>query len=75
MLITQAPGAQVEAFRFAVDVNGGRMYIGRPAAVGMTLGMADIMTELRCFTAQIALQFSWSPWIFLPEAIANSANT
>jgi hypothetical protein len=74
MLVAQAPGAQVEMFYLAVDINGSRVYIRRPAAVGMTLGMADIMTELRCFTAQIALQFSYSPWI-LPEAIANSANT
>jgi hypothetical protein len=51
MLTSQAPGAQVEAFGFAVDINGGRMYIRRPAAVGVTLGMADIMPELRCFTA------------------------
>jgi hypothetical protein len=51
MLIAQAPGTQIEAFGFAVDVNGNRMYIGRPAAVGVTLGMADVMTELRSLTA------------------------
>ena len=51
MLITQAPGTQVEAYGFTVDVNGGRMYVRRPAAVGVTLGMTDIMTELRSLTA------------------------
>jgi hypothetical protein len=51
MLIAQAPGAQVEAFGFAVDKNGGGMYIRRPAAVGVTLGVANIMPELRRFAA------------------------
>jgi hypothetical protein len=64
MLIAQAPGTEVETFGFTVDINGGRMYIRRPATVGVTLGMADIMPELRCFTAQITLQFSGSPSLF-----------
>jgi hypothetical protein len=51
VLIAQAPGAQVEAFGLAIDVNGGGVYIRRPAAVGVTLGVANVMTELRCFTA------------------------
>ena len=51
MLVTQATGTQVQAFCLAVDVDSSGMYIRRPAAVGVTLGMADIMTELRRFTA------------------------
>jgi hypothetical protein len=51
MLVAQAPGAQVEMFYLAVDINGSRVYIRRPAAVGMTLGVAYIMTELRRLAA------------------------
>jgi hypothetical protein len=51
MLITQAPGAKVKAFGFSVNIDGGGVYIRRPATVGMTLGMADVMTELRRFAA------------------------
>jgi hypothetical protein len=58
MLRAQAPGAQVEVPGLAVDIDGRGVNIGRPAPVGMALGMADVMTEKRCFTAQIALQFT-----------------
>ena len=51
ILGTQAPGAQVKVFRLPADKNSGGMYVGRPAPVGMAFGMADIMTELRGFTA------------------------
>ena len=47
----QAPGAQVKAFWLSVNDNGSRVYIGYPAAVGVALGMADIMTELGRFPA------------------------
>jgi hypothetical protein len=57
MLGTQAPRAQVEALLLPVDSECNRMYIGNPAPVGPALGMADIMTKKRRFTAQIALQF------------------
>ena len=46
VLCSQAPGAQVEAFLLTVYNNIGRVYIGHPAAVGMPLGVADVMTEL-----------------------------
>jgi len=51
ILCAQAPGAQVKMLCFAIDVYSGRVDIRRPAAVGMALGVADIMTELRCFIA------------------------
>ncbi len=47
MLGAQASGAQVEALRLTVNQDGGRVNIGQPATVGMSLGMADIMAELR----------------------------
>jgi hypothetical protein len=51
MLRAQAPGAQVEMPGFAVDIYRGGVYIGDPTPVGMALGVADVMTEKRCFTA------------------------
>jgi len=47
MLSTQAPGAQVKPFWLAIYNNGGGMNVGYPAAVGVALGVADIMTKLR----------------------------
>ncbi len=50
MLGAKTPGAQVYPFLLSVNDDGGRVDIGYPAAVGMPLGMAHIMTELCCFT-------------------------
>jgi hypothetical protein len=61
MLGTQATGANVDVFSFAVDVDSGRVDIGRPAPVGATFGVANMMAELRCFTANITLQFLLTP--------------
>ncbi len=47
MLRAQAPGAQVEPFRLSLDGDGGRVNIRQPAAVGVALGVADVMTKLR----------------------------
>ena len=58
MLGAQASGAQVKAPGLTVNENRSRVDIGHPAAVGMPLGMADIVTELWRFTTQIALQYS-----------------
>ena len=60
VLGTQAPGAQVKALLLPVYSNSSRVYIGSPAPVGPALGVADIMTEKRRFTAQIAFQFRFS---------------
>ena len=47
MLGAHASGTQFEAFWLAIYGDGSRVNIGQPAAVGMALGMTDIMTELR----------------------------
>ena len=47
MLAAQASGAQVKPFGLALDNDGGGMDVGYPAAVGVALGVTDIMTELR----------------------------
>ena len=46
ILRTQASGAQVQLFHLAVNHNGGGMNISRPVPVGMSFGMADVMTIL-----------------------------
>jgi len=52
MLGAQASGAQVKPFlRLAINRNSGRVNIGQPEAVGVAFRMADIMAELRSFTA------------------------
>jgi len=47
MMGTQAPGTQVEPFHLAVNHDGSRVDVRYPAAVGVALGVADVMTELR----------------------------
>jgi hypothetical protein len=51
VLRTEAPGAQVNVTGLAVDIYRGGVYIGDPAPIRMTLGVADVMTEKRRFTA------------------------
>jgi hypothetical protein len=51
VLRAQASGAQVKVTGFAVDIYRDGVYIGDPAPVGMALGVADIVTEKRRFTA------------------------
>ena len=60
MLSTQASGAQVEMLCLAIDIDSSRVDIGHPAAVGVALGVADIMAKLWSFSAQIALQSRFS---------------
>lgn len=50
VLSTQAPGTQVEAFCPAVYGYLGGMDVGQPHPVGVTLGVTDVMTELRRFS-------------------------
>ena len=47
----QAAGAQVEAFGLTADIYRGGVDVGDPAPVGVALGVAYVMTELRCFPA------------------------
>jgi len=54
ILGAQAPGTQVEPLYLAVHGNGDRVDIGRPASVGVALGVADAVAELGDFTAYIA---------------------
>ena len=49
MLGTYAPGAEVEAFGLAINCEGNGVNVGHPAAVGVLLRMAYVMTKLRCF--------------------------
>jgi hypothetical protein len=51
VLSTQAPGTQVEAFCLTVYGYFGGMDVGPPHPVGVAFGMADVMTELRRFSA------------------------
>ena len=51
ILSSQAPGTQVEPFCLAINNNFSGMDIRRKAAVGVPLGVTDIMTEHRCFPA------------------------
>ena len=46
MLGTQAPGAKVKPLWLAVNHDGGWVDVRYPAAVGVVLGVADVMTEL-----------------------------
>jgi hypothetical protein len=56
VLGSQTPGAHIELFRFTIDHDCGRMDIRIKPAVGVLLGMADILTEHWTFAANIALQ-------------------
>ena len=51
VLVAQAPRAQVQLLHLAVDHDGSRVNIRRPVTFGVSLGMADVMTVLRRFTA------------------------
>ena len=55
MLSTQATGTKVKPFLFTVYCYRNRMDIGHPAASGMTLGVADIITELRRLATHLTL--------------------
>ena len=51
ILCAQAPGTKVKVLLLAVYDNGSWMNIGRPAPVCMSLGVTDIRTECRSFSA------------------------
>jgi hypothetical protein len=51
VLRAQAPGAQVEVPGLAVDIYRSGMNVGRPAPVGVALGVTDVMAEKRRFAA------------------------
>ena len=47
MLIAQASGAQIESLLLSIYNKSSRVNIKHPAAVGATLRVAHVMTELR----------------------------
>ncbi len=47
MLAAQASGAQIQSLLLAIYGDNCRVNVRHPAAVGMALGMADIMAKLR----------------------------
>jgi len=51
LLRAQAPGAEIKPFCLTINVYRCGMDIGHPAAISAALGVTDIMTELRRFTA------------------------
>jgi hypothetical protein len=55
-MAAQAAGAQVHLSGFTLDGDGHRVDIGYPLAVGMPFRVAHVMTELRRFATDIALQ-------------------
>ena len=54
----EAARAEVDALHLAVNHDPRRVDVGRPGAVGMTLGMAHVMPEHRGLPAKIALHYS-----------------
>jgi hypothetical protein len=60
VLAAQAPGAQVKLLGLTIYCQGNRVDIRHPTTVGTPFRMADIMTELRGFAAQITLQYLFS---------------
>ena len=65
MLRAQASGTQVKAFGLTINNNGSRMDVRHPTTIGSAFGMAYVMAELRCLTAQVTLQYFFS--FDLPE--------
>ncbi len=70
MLAAQAAGAQVKLLGFPLDQNGDRVDVGRPAAQGVTLGMADGMADHGPLATNIALQRFISLNYCFPEKYA-----
>ena len=52
---TQAAGADVHTLRRAVDHNADILNIGSPDAVGLTVGVADVVTVQRALAANFAI--------------------
>jgi hypothetical protein len=58
----EAARAEVDALHLTVNHDPGRVDVRRPAAIGVTLGVADVVTEHRGLSAKIALHYR-SPWM------------
>ena len=57
----QAAGADVHTLRSAVDHNADILNIGSPDAVGLTVGVADVMTVQRTLAANFAILTHGNP--------------
>ena len=55
MLGAQAAHADVDPFLHPIYGHSGLAHVGQPAAVGVSLGMTNIVAELGLFTTNIAL--------------------
>jgi hypothetical protein len=67
MLVADAAGAELQTFLLPVHHHDCRMDIRFPHPVGMTIGVADGITESRGFPTNIALQNRYSLtncWIY-----------
>jgi hypothetical protein len=51
MLGTQATCAKIDVPGLPLDIDSGGVDVGNPSPIGMALGVADVMTEERRFTA------------------------
>jgi len=57
---TYTSGAEIKLFGFAIDSNRSRMDVRFKTAVRMLLGMADVLSEHRGFSTDIAFQGKYS---------------
>ncbi len=55
VLGTQAAGADFNPCGLALNGQGSLLYIGKPAPIGVALGMTHIMSKLGSFTTDLAL--------------------
>ena len=60
ILSPDAAGTQVHSFGFTIDHDGRGMYVSIKAAVGMLLGMADVLTKHWGFPTDVTLQNRYS---------------
>ncbi len=54
---THAASAEVKMLGLSINGQGNRMDIRQPGAPSTPLGMTNIISELWCFTTDVALQF------------------
>jgi hypothetical protein len=74
VLCPDAASAKIQLLGFAIYHDRRRMDIGVKTAVCMVFGMADILTEHRCFSADFTLQGKNS-FDILNQYIVNYRNT
>jgi hypothetical protein len=60
ILSPDAAGTQVHSLRFTIDLDGSGMYVSIEAAIGMLLGMANVLTKHWGFPTDVTLQNRYS---------------